>query len=117
HSGLALIPRVSRPPRIACESVTRPARLLPRALSWRLLLRAPSQRPRFGCVEMEAAPDGRRHNDASSHAREGAVLVGYARVATADEFEALKVQTHDLRAAGAERILTEYGCLSSPVAP
>jgi DNA invertase Pin-like site-specific DNA recombinase len=76
-----------------------------------------SSRRRIVCVEMEAATDPRRHNDASSHAGEGAVLVGYARVATADQFEELKAQTRDLRAAGAETILTEYGSLTSRVAP
>jgi DNA invertase Pin-like site-specific DNA recombinase len=66
---------------------------------------------------MEAAPARRRHNAATRHAGGDAVLIGYARIASADQIDDLKAQTRDLRAAGAETILTEYGAISSRTVP
>jgi DNA invertase Pin-like site-specific DNA recombinase len=66
---------------------------------------------------MEAAPARPRHNAATSHAGGDAVLIGYARIATADQIDDLQAQTRDLRAAGAETVLTEYGAIASRVAP
>jgi DNA invertase Pin-like site-specific DNA recombinase len=66
---------------------------------------------------MEAAPARPPHNAATRHAGGNAVLIGYARIASADQIDDLKAQTRDLRAAGAETILTEYGVITSRAVP